>query len=49
MLAQNYKNIEIIISDNGSTNNTYHILKSYELKECRIQLSQNQGVLTDIL
>lgn len=42
ILNQNYQNTEIIISDNGSTDNTYEILMEYAKNDKRINLSQNE-------
>ena len=38
VINQSYKNIEIIVSDNCSTDNTFNILKSYAKKDSRIKL-----------
>lgn len=45
VLKQNYENIEIIVSDNGSTDSTYQILKNYKNIDKRIKLSQNENNL----
>lgn len=45
-MNQSYKNIEIIISDNCSTDNTFEILKKYSEKDTRIKLfrmKENKG------
>lgn len=41
LLNQTYKNIEIVVSDDGSTDNTQLILKEYEKKDKRIRWSVN--------
>lgn len=46
VLNQSYKNIELILSDNGSTDNTPDICKTYTKKDKRIRLyrfEENQG------
>lgn len=40
-INQTYKNIEIIIGDNNSTDNTWNILKEWERKDNRIKIFQN--------
>ena len=41
ILSQNYKNIEHIIVDGGSTDNTLKILKKYPLKNKKFLLKKN--------
>ena len=41
ILAQSYSNIEIIVVDDCSTDNTFEILKNYQPKDSRIQVFQN--------
>ena len=41
ILAQSYSNIEIIVVDDCSTDNTFEILKNYQSKDPRIQVFQN--------
>ena len=46
LLCQNYKNLEIIISDNCSTDNTSDICKQYASKDSRItyyRFEENKG------
>lgn len=46
VMNQSYKNIEIIMSDNCSTDNTFEILKKYSEKDTRIKLfrmKENKG------
>lgn len=46
VINQSYKNIEIIVSDNCSTDNTFEILKKYSAKDSRIKLfrmNENKG------
>lgn len=40
-LSQTYENIEIIIVDNNSTDNTYNICKEYEKKDHRVKVYKN--------
>jgi glycosyltransferase involved in cell wall biosynthesis len=42
MIAQDYSNIEIIISDNASEDNTWAICQEYAQRDNRIRLSQNK-------
>ena len=46
LLNQTYKNLEIILIDDGSTDESYDICKKYEKKDSRILLikKKNQGV-----
>ena len=45
-LAQTYKNFEIVITDDGSTDNTEEIVKSYNDKRIRyFKFEKNQGVI----
>lgn len=46
LIAQTYKNIEIILVDDGSTDNSYKICQSYLSRDIRIHLFQqdNQGL-----
>jgi glycosyltransferase involved in cell wall biosynthesis len=39
---QTYKNIEILIGDNASTDNTYEIIKKYQEKDTRISYYKNE-------
>jgi len=41
-INQKYKNIEIIIGDNCSTDNTWEVLQEYAQKDKRIHIFQNQ-------
>ena len=41
MLAQKYKNIEILIMDDGSSDNTYEIIKSYEVNSKIVKIFKN--------
>lgn len=41
-IIQSYSNIEIIINDDGSTDNTMEVLKELEKKDSRIRINQNQ-------
>lgn len=48
LLAQDYHNLEIIISDNGSTDNTPEICEKYVLKDQRVKYfrsEKNRGVI----
>jgi len=42
ILNQTYKNLEIIICDDNSTDNTFNILKEYAKKDKRIKLYKNK-------
>lgn len=42
ILAQTYDNIELLICDNASTDNTAEICKEYALKDSRIKFYQNE-------
>jgi glycosyltransferase involved in cell wall biosynthesis len=42
ILAQTYKNYEVIISDNGSTDATNNICQEFAAKDSRIKLSRNE-------
>ena len=46
ILAQTYSNLEVILIDDGSTDNSYNICKDYQKKDNRIVLLQqkNAGV-----
>lgn len=41
-LCQSYENIEIIISDNKSTDKTWNICKRYQEKDSRVKIFQNE-------
>lgn len=41
ILTQSYSNLEFIIVDDGSTDETVHILKEYATRDSRIQLYEN--------
>ena len=45
IIAQTYKNFELIIVDDGSKDNTINIIKEYQLKDHRIKLFQNDNNL----
>jgi glycosyltransferase involved in cell wall biosynthesis len=42
-LSQTYKNIEVIIVDDGSTDNSYQIAKSYESDRIKVYKQKNSG------
>jgi glycosyltransferase involved in cell wall biosynthesis len=42
ILEQSYKNIEVLIIDDGSTDQTFKICKSYQDKDSRIKLFRNE-------
>lgn len=44
-LVQSYSNFEIIVSDDLSTDNTFAIVKEYQLKDQRVKLNKNTSNL----
>ena len=42
ILEQSYKNIEVLIIDDGSADQTFKICKSYQDKDNRIKLFKNE-------
>ena len=46
IITQTYKHLEIIVVDDGSTDNSYKICKEYAQKDNRIKLihQENQGL-----
>ncbi len=46
VLNQTHKNIEFILCDDGSSDNTYEVAKSYADKDCRIVLLKNEKNIT---
>ena len=48
ILSQNYKNIEHIIVDGGSSDNTLSILKKYPFKNKKIYIKKNFGIYKSI-
>ena len=43
VLKQDYKNIELLVIDDGSTDCSLKILESYKLIDCRIKIFKNTG------
>ena len=43
ILAQTYSNLEVILIDDGSTDNSYNICKDYQKKDNRIVLLQQKN------
>lgn len=43
ILSQDYRNLEILISDNNSTDGSYELCKEYAILDSRIKLSRNQS------
>lgn len=41
-LNQTYKNIEVIVSDNQSTDNTYDVIQDYARRDDRVKIFQNE-------
>ena len=41
ILSQTYKNFEFLIIDDNSTDNSFEMLKNYELKDQRVKLFKN--------
>jgi len=41
-LAQTYKNIEIVVVDDASTDNTYEVIKSYVERDSRVKAYRNE-------
>lgn len=48
-INQTYKNIEIIVSDNCSTDNTWSVLEDYAKKDTRIKIFKNEINLGPVL
>lgn len=44
VLMQNYENYELILIDDGSTDNSYDIIKKYENENVKILTKKNEGV-----
>ncbi|MFC1488300.1 glycosyltransferase family 2 protein [Thermodesulfobacteriota bacterium] len=49
LLSQNYKNFELIISDNASTDNTAEICREYKSNDNRIRFYQNDNNIGSLL
>jgi glycosyltransferase involved in cell wall biosynthesis len=49
VLGSSYKNWELIVCDDGSTDNTVNIARAYELKDPRIKVYENKINLGDYL
>lgn len=47
-LAQTWQNIEIIIVDDGSTDNSLQILKTYESRKVKVVSQENKGGSAEI-
>ncbi len=43
ILHQSYKNFEVIICDDGSTDNTFEVLRNWAAKDIRIKIIKNNG------
>jgi len=48
LLAQDYENVELIISDNASTDATWQICQEYAARDARIKLNSNERNLGSI-
>ena len=45
VIGQTYQNLEIILVDDGSTDNSYQIAKEYSKKDSRIKLIHQKNLL----